>query len=534
MLHPSNQWRDVMTRNNALRVAMSNETDICRLSATELARRIASGEIFAIDAVEALIERIERVNPKLNAVVVKRYDAARAEARAVDARRARGDSLPPLAGVPVTIKECLDLKGTPSTFGLKARANTLATEDDPYVRRLREAGAIVLGKTNVAQILMYTESDNPVYGRSNNPWNVERTPGGSSGGQTAIIAAGGSALGLGTDIGGSLRIPAHYCGIATLRPTAGRIPDAGRYSVPTGQQAVASQTGPLARDVEDLALGLAVINGASPMPLGDFRTVDVSKLRVGVFTDDGFFTPSPAIKRAVREAAEMLAVAGATIVPWQPPAPAITMGIWLAAVTADRGKGMKRLLHGEKVDPRIGALLKLAALPRWARSLIGKIAEAFGQKTLAATVRNLGDGSAAHYWRTVEAQIDYQHAWRLALDEQALDVVLCPAYGVAAVRHGANNNLATTGSYALLVPVLGYPAGIVPVTRVRAGEESERPASKDMAERTARASEESSAGLPVGVQVIARPWREDVALAAMAAVEAAARKCPDYPAAPAI
>lgn len=522
-----------MARNNALRVApdAATDRDLWKLSASELARRIANGEVSAIDAVETHIERIERVNGKLNAVVVKRYDAARAEARAVDERRARGEALPPLAGVPVTVKECLDLKGTPSTFGLKARADIMAMEDDPYVARLRAAGAIVLGKTNVSQILMYTESDNPVYGRTNNPWSIERTPGGSSGGQAAIIAAGGSALGLGTDIGGSLRIPAHYCGIASIRPTAGRTPDVGRYSAPIGQQAAASQTGPLARDVEDLALGLSLINGKEH-PLGDFHAVDVTKLRVAVFTEDGFFTPSPAARRAVREAADMLAAAGAKVVAWQPPAPAQAMGLWLNAITADKGKAMRQLLRGEKADPRISALLKLAALPRFMQALVGKFAGAFGQKTLAATARSLGDGTTHGYWQTVQTQLDYQEEWRRALDRDGIDVVLYPAYGVAAVRHGANNNLPTTGSYALLAPVLGYPTGVVPVTRVHAGEESDRPAVKDMAERTARASEEGSAGLPVGVQVMARPWREDVALAAMAAVEAAARKRPDYPAAP--
>jgi len=522
-----------MARNNALRVASNpaGDRDLWKLSATELAQRIAAGEVSAIDAVEAHIERIERVNGKLNAVVVKRYDAARAEARAVDERRARGEALPPLAGVPVTVKECLDLAGTPSTFGLKARAGVIATEDDPYVARLRAAGAIVLGKTNVSQLLMYTESDNPVYGRSNNPWNMGRTPGGSSGGQAAIIAAGGSPLGLGTDIGGSLRIPAHYCGIASLRPTAGRTPDVGRYSTPIGEQAVASQTGPLARDVEDLALGLSLINGKEHA-LGDFRTVNVSKLRVGVFADDGFFTPSPALRRAVREAADILAAAGAKVIPWQPPAPAQAMGLWLGTITADKGKGMKQLLRGEKADPRIGSLLKLASLPRFVQGLVAKLAGALGQKTLAATALSLGDGTAHGYWRTVEAQVDYQDEWRRALDRDGIDVVLYPAYGVPAVLHGANNDLPTTGSYALLAPVLGYPTGVVPLTRVRPDEESDRPASKDKAERTTRASEEGSAGLPIGVQVMARPWRDDVALAAMSVIETAAKKRSDYPAAP--
>src|SRR5215469_7847359 len=241
------------------------ETDTQRAltsrSAAELASMLARGEVSAVEAVEAHIEQIERVNPKLNAVVFKRYDAARAEAKQADARRAQGEPLLPLHGVPITIKECLDLEGTPSTFGLPSRANSLAHQDDVYVARMRQAGAIILGKTNVSQLLLYYESDNPLYGRTNNPWNLERTPGGSSGGQAAIIAAGGSPLGLGTDIGGSLRIPATFCGIASLKPTAGRLPDPGRFSVPIGQRAIVSQVGALARRVADVALGLEIMNG---------------------------------------------------------------------------------------------------------------------------------------------------------------------------------------------------------------------------------------------------------------------------------
>jgi fatty acid amide hydrolase len=204
---------------------------------------IARGDISSVEAVEAHIERIERVNPRLNAVVVKRYDAARTEAREADERRARGEALGPLHGVPLTIKESLDLVDTPSTFGLPLRANVLARQDDFYVARMRKAGAIILGKTNVAQLLYYIESDNPLYGRTNNPWNLERSPGGSSGGQAAIIAAGGSPMGLATDIGGSIRVPATFCGIAGLKPTAGRTPDAGRFSEPLGERAIVSQVG---------------------------------------------------------------------------------------------------------------------------------------------------------------------------------------------------------------------------------------------------------------------------------------------------
>src|SRR5581483_364958 len=186
----------------------SSSTDaLTHFSATTLAAMIARGEVSCLETVEAHIARIEQVNSVLNAVVVRRYAEARMEAKAADERLARGETPGPLHGVPVTVKESLDLQGTPSTFGLPSRANMLASHDDPYVARFRAAGAIILGKTNVSQLLLYIESDNPVYGRTNNPWNLDRSCGGSSGGQAAIIAAGGSSLGLGTDIGGSLRYP---------------------------------------------------------------------------------------------------------------------------------------------------------------------------------------------------------------------------------------------------------------------------------------------------------------------------------------
>jgi fatty acid amide hydrolase len=527
----------------------SSADDVCCLSASELARRIAAGEVSAIEAVEGHIARVEKVNAALNAVVVKRYDAARAEAREVDARRARGDVLPPLAGVPITIKECLHLEGTPSTSGILSRADAKAPADDAYVRRLRSAGAIVLGKTNAAQLLIFTETDNPLYGRTNNPWNLDRSAGGSSGGEGAIVAAGGSTLGVGTDIGGSVRIPAAFCGIAGLRPTAGRLPDMGRLSVPIGQRGVASQVGLLARHVEDLALGLDVLgNGiggpalAPPVPLGDFRRVDVGKLRVGVFVDDGVMTPAPAVGRSVKEAASMLVAAGATIVTWQPPSVATAMAIWFGCLSADGGRGMKKLVRGQKTDKRAGLFLGLAGMPNGLRAVVTRILEAFGQRQIAAAMRLFAAGDVQSYWQAVEALIDYEQEFRRHMDFPGvdgtaggpLDAVLCPAYAVPAVRHGAAADMPLAGAYSLLAPVLGYPAGIVPVTSVRSGEESARPGSRDRVERTARATEEGSIGLPIGVQIIARPWQESVTLAAMRTIERAARARPDYPHTPTI
>jgi len=244
-------------------------------------------------------------------------------------------------------------------------------------------------------------------------------------------------------------------------------------------------------------------------------------------------TPAPACRRAVEEAASMLAAAGATIVPWQPPPVATALAIWLGCMSADGGRGMKRLVRGEKVDKRTALFLSLSAMPQALRSIVAPLLELFDQPRLGGTLRLFAPGDAGRYWRTAEAAIDYRHAFHDAMKGGGIDLVLCPAYGVPAVHHGASADLPVAGAYSLLAPVLGFPAGVVPVTRVRAGEETDRPQTRDRVEGTARRAEQGSAGLPVGVQLIARPWQEHVALAAMAAIERAARTQPDYPNTPA-
>jgi fatty acid amide hydrolase len=438
----------------------------------------------------------------------------------------------------VTIKESLDLQGLPSTVGIPARVGELASSDAPAVARLRTAGAIPIAKTNVAQALIFTETDNPVYGRTNNPWNPERSSGGSSGGEAAIVAAGGSPLGLGSDIGGSVRIPAAFCGVVGFRPSAGRVPDAGRLSVPLGQTGVASQVGLIARHVADIVGALSAINGEDlddrpSTPFGDVRTVDLSRLRIAVVSEDGIFPPAPAYRRAVGEAARMLKNGGAAVATWRLPAPGRVMQLFHAALFGDRGAGMSRVTKGGKLDPRVKSVLNLARMPRPLLVAFGKILALAGQPSLAGGVRLFGHGTADQYWQTVEAIHDYRTAFLAALaDDGRFDAVVLPAYAVPAVRHGATLNLPLAGIYTLIVNVLGFPAGVVPVTRVQPDEETERTKTRDVVVETARQSELASAGLPIAVQVMGKPWQDHVALAVMQAIQSAAKDRPDYPARP--
>ena len=249
--------------------AGNTENPIISSSASELAAAIRSKKLSSKEIVEAHLERIAAVNPKLNAIVQLTADTARKEAEEADAAIARGDIKGPLHGVPMTIKDTLETSGVICTGGTKGRANYVPKADASAVARLRAAGAIFLGKTNVPELAGAIESDNLVYGRTNNPYDLARTPGGSSGGEAAIIAACGSPLGLGTDAGGSIRIPAHFCGLAAIKPTSGRVPRTGQFPQPMGARAPVFHVSLIARHVEDLALALPIISGP------DFRDASI-------------------------------------------------------------------------------------------------------------------------------------------------------------------------------------------------------------------------------------------------------------------
>jgi fatty acid amide hydrolase len=513
-------------------MTVQTEFDPTRLGAAELARRIASGQLTAVDVVDAYIARLEELQPVLNALTTTRFEDARAEAHAADRRQAAGETLGPLHGVPITIKDSLDVVGLPSTFGLPSRAHLLAETDEEHVAALREAGAIILGKTNVAQILLFFETDNPLFGRTNNPWDLTRTPGGSSGGEAAVIAAGGSALGLGTDIGGSGRLPASFTGIASIRPTAGRLIDPGRLSIPIGEQGIVSQVAVFGRSVPDVALGLQVANTVNTEPelgLGDYTSVKPAALRIGVYTDDGIVPASAAIVRAVEEAAEHLTAAGAEVVPFSPPDLADAARIYLGIVTADGGAGIRRTLGSNPVDARLAPLTRLSPLPAPVRAVAGGLLRMLGQRTLGVILGGLGHTRTAQYWDLLEEQHDFRRRWAAAMDDAGIDVVLSPVCAVPAMHHGAGADLAMPGVYSLVNNVLGYPAGVVPVTTVRADEQETRPATKDSVVSAARRADVGSAGLPICVQVAARPWREHVALGVMQAIQDGAAVRPGYP-----
>lgn len=520
---------------------VTKANDLTQLSASEMARRIAAGTLSSVDLVEAHIRRIQAVNPQLNAVVVPMFDQARDEARAADAARDRGEPLGPLHGVPITIKECFHIAGTPSTEGVHRFAGELLPADNPLVARLRRAGAIVLGKTNVPQLMLMHETDNPLYGRTQNPWDLDRAPGGSSGGEAAIVAAGGSPLGLGNDLGGSIRFPAHSCGIFGIKPTSGRLTNRAVRDNLHGMHAIVPQSGPLARSVDDLTLALRILSepaaaafepDETPVPLGDPAAVDVASLRIGIWTDNGHFPASPALCRAVNEAANALRARGAHVEPFEPHDMSRAVELFIGCTSADGAAGVLRILGSSPRDWRMRRLIFFDRLPRFVRSAIAALMRMLGQRRTAELLDMIGARSADGYWQLAAARAAYAEAFLEKQSAARLDAILCPPHALPALRHGSTEHLTLVAGNCYWANLLGVPAGVAPITRVRPDEETARSPSRDLVDRTASAVERGSAGLPVGVQVAARPWREDVVLAILAALEADCRPRPDFPATP--
>jgi amidase len=446
-------------------------------SATEQAKAIREKQISSEELVRACIRRIEEVNPKLNAVVQLPAATALAQAREADRALAQGKIKGPLHGVPFTLKDAIETEGVICTAGTLGRAAYVPQEDASVVKRLRAAGGILLGKTNSPELGWAWESDNLIYGRTNNPYDLSLSPGGSSGGESAIIAAGGSPLGLGSDAGGSVRFPAHCTGITAIKPTSGRVARTGHFPSPGGMLDALWQIGPLARSVEDLNMVLPIIAGVDwrdpaivPMPLGDATQVDLKALRVAFHAGNGIEAPDRETIETVENAASALEASVAGVEEARPPGIEQTYEIYLGLFTADGGAGLEELLElagTKKVHPLMQRVLDL---------------QRSHAKSMAAF------GALIGQWDAFRRSL-------LSFMEQ-FGVLVCPVCSFPGMVHGSTYDRLSAFSYTMTYNLTGWPAAVV-----RAGS--------------------SRNGLPIGVQIVARPWREDVALAVAAKIEKA-------------
>jgi fatty acid amide hydrolase 2 len=434
--------------------------DLLLASATRLAALIRSGTVSSRDVVEAHVAQIERVNPQLNAVVRTRFDEASAEAaRADDLRaRTRPDDLPPLHGVPCTIKECFALTGMPNASGLVSRRNVVARQDATAVARLRQAGAIPLGVTNTSELCMWVESDNRLYGRTNNPYDPERIAGGSSGGEGAIVGAGASPFGLGSDIGGSIRLPAAFCGIAGHKPTGRMVPNTGHWPPLEGELRAYLGCGPLARSVADLSLILPLLAGACPAthdfvkdwPLGDPAAVDLRKLRVFP-VEDSTMKAHPSMRDAVRTATRVLESRGAHVQRLRGNVFRNALWIWAAMMTEEGETSYAELVSGNQKLPVLRELGKL---------LFGRSRHTTPVLAVIAAQRVMKYIPRSRNAELVKAGRALQRELEDLLGDDG--VILHPPYTRPAPRHSAPMLAPLDGGFTAVFNVLELPATVVP------------------------------------------------------------------------
>jgi Asp-tRNA(Asn)/Glu-tRNA(Gln) amidotransferase A subunit family amidase len=456
------------------------------LPAVSMAEKIRKKRISPVELVDAHLAQIEKLNPKFNAFVQVDAERARRAARDAEIAVMEEKTLGPLHGVPLSLKSSLEVAGMRCEAGTRLRAGLVATQDAPLVARLKHAGAIVLGMTNAPEFLMAWETDNLLYGRTHNPWDVERTPGGSSGGEAAAIAAGMSAGGVGSDGGGSIRVPAHFSGICGLKPTPGRIPATGHYPVSAGPFAFIGAVGPMARTVADLKVLFEVLQGpdigdpcAAPVPVrwpGDdeVKKLEIRRLKIGYFEDDGRTPVTPETRAAVRTAAEGLRGAGFQVDHFQPEGLEEARQLWHKFFVVAGGMLLRPMFKDADADlsPILKQFLEWSGPAHTGPTLL----DAWIERDLLRP--------------------------RFFAQMEQYPILLCPAAAIPAFRHGERRwqvegktvHYLDAWSYTEFFNLLGNPAAVVPVGR-------------------------SSEGLPIGVQIVGRPWEEEQVLFAAAALE---------------
>ncbi|XP_030061888.1 vitamin D3 hydroxylase-associated protein [Microcaecilia unicolor] len=437
-----------------------------------------------------------------------------------------------LYGIPVSIKEHYNYKGHDSPCGLAYFLGILAEEDSVIVQVLKKQGAIPFVKTNVPQSMFNFDCSNPIFGQTLNPHNHTKTPGGSSGGEGALIGGGGAILGFGSDIAGSIRVPSSFCGICGIKPTEGRLSFSGIVSPTYGIKSVHPAIGPMARDVDSLALCMKALlcdhmfhldPNVPPIPFRDEVYSSTKPLRIGYYDTDGFTMLPPCMRRAVHDTRKLLEKAGHTLIPFSPLRMEYTANeLFLKGLFPEGGSTLLEKLKGDLIDPNLKPQISVYKLPYLVKRILAFILRPVVPRIANELKALCGTGSAKNLWKQhTEAEVYCQEfiaEWR----KLKLDVMLCPVMGPA-FNLGYLGKLLATGTYTVLFNILNFPAGVVTVTTVTEEDEAELRRCKghynDHWDKLIKKAAAGGVGLPVAVQCVALPWQEDLCLRFMKEVE---------------
>ncbi|NWR42608.1 FAAH1 hydrolase, partial [Regulus satrapa] len=534
----------------------SVQTDaILSLPLLELAGRLQEGSLSPRTVLYTYLEKVSalEVTQQTNCV---RHFIPECEEQLQEIQRHKEKGL--LYGIPVSIKDHIGHKGQLATCGLVQCLGTLMEEDSVLVKVLKRQGAIPFAMTNVPQSLFSYECSNPIFGQTLNPLNPQRSPGGSSGGEGALIAGGGSILGIGSDVGGSIRLPSSFCGLCGLKPTAERLRWVlGLPSQPCSWPSLAEgdkyywcgclllfppvpcALGPMARDVDSLALCMKALlcqemfqldPTVPPIPFDEQVYSSSAPLRVGYYDTDGYFPLPPCMRRAVKETRRALQAAGHQLVLFSPPrVPYVMTELFLKTFFADGGRTWLDVFTGDIVDPGLKSQVNSCKMPRLVKKLLALLLKPL-QFLLLIKLKDVATFSTC---RSVKEMWNHHHqiqAYRSQFitqwKELQLDVVLCPVLGPAFAM-GYPRKLINAISSTMLYNVLNFPAGIVPVSTVTEADEEELKLYKgccdDPWDRTLKQAVSGALGMPVAVQCVALPWQEELCLRFMKEVETLSR-----------
>ena len=461
--------------------------ELTAISSVQLASLVRARVVSPVEIIEAHLQRIDQINPLLNAIVTLAPDIMD-RARAAEADLMSGEEVGPLHGVPLTVKDTIDTSGLRTTSGSRLRAHDVPDRDATVVARLKASGAIILGKTNTPEMAIPYETDNPVFGRTNNPHALGRTPGGSSGGEAAAIAAGLTPAGIGSDLSGSIRVPAHFCGIVGLKPTNGLVPMDGHTPNATGLLSLGACMGPMARTVEDLSLLFRVIAGDTQFQSRDRGPASVDRVvvrgkRIAWYADDGVAPVTDETRAAIMAAAKSLSDAGLDVNEERPPGVSSGSALWIELFSRAASAQLRDFYRGreDEAGPLVSTLLRNFESELDLQSKISK-----AEKVAAAVLERERLREDILRWM------------------KTTPLILAPVGSTPAFEHGAayvevkgqSISVFRAFSYSQTFNVFGLPSVVVPAGR-------------------------SAEGLPIGVQIVGRPFEEAMVLTAAAVIEGA-------------
>ncbi|XP_061859303.1 vitamin D3 hydroxylase-associated protein isoform X2 [Colius striatus] len=510
----------------------SAQTDaILSLPLLELTRRLQEGSLSPKTVLYTYLEKALEVTKQTNCL---QHFIPECEEQLQEIQEQREKGL--LYGIPVSIKDHIGYKGHLSTCGLVQCLGTVVQEDSVLVKVLKTQGAIPFAVTNVPQSLFNYDCSNPIFGQTLNPLNPQKSPGGSSGGEGALIAGGGSILGIGSDIGGSIRLPSSFCGLCGLKPTAQRLSLSGASGPFSGILAVPCALGPMARDVDSLALCMKALlcqemfqldPTVPPIPFNEEVYSGRAALRVGYYDTDGYFPLPPGVRRGLRDTAAALRQAGHQLVPFSPPRIHYVMNeLFLKTFFADGGHAWLDML-GDIVDPSLKSQVNFCKIPRLGKKLLALILKPLFPRLAEYLSALSGMRSVKEMWNHQHQIQAYRAEFIARWRQLRLDVLLCPVLGPAFTT-GYPGRLLTAVSSTMLYNVLNFPAGVVPVSTVTEADEEElklyRGCCDDPWDHTLKQAVTGAVGLPVAVQCVALPWQDELCLRFMKEVETLSRE----------